>query len=164
MLSLCFLLLLVAMVAHTAAFSHAGLSSSTRMTKQLSRLSSTTDSTNADSDSSLSAEVKYNGLAISGFVSKQSDIAEPFVFSKLFMTTKWDKITAVTDDLPFTRKRLTTPDTVYSGLIDELRYATVSDINEGGTLSEALPGHEAWIAFNVSFSIFMAVSKNYGQL
>jgi|MDTB01.2.fsa_nt_gb hypothetical protein len=146
------------MVAHTAAFSHAGLSSSTRMTKQLSRLSSTTDSTNADSDSSLSAEVKYNGLAISGFVSKQSDIAEPFVFSKLFMTTKWDKITAVTDDLPFTRKRLTTPDTVYSGLIDELRYATVSDINEGGTLSEALPGHEAWIAFNVSSSTLTSMA------
>ena len=47
-------------------------------------------------------------------------------------------------------KRLTTPDTVYSGLIDELKYTAVSDINDGTSLSEALLGHEAWIAFNVS--------------
>ena len=60
-----------------------------------------TSTTNTElSDTSLSAEVKYDGLVITGFVSKRSNIAEPFAFSKLFMTTKWDKITAVTDDIP----------------------------------------------------------------
>lgn len=152
MLTLCAFFVLTTLLTHTAGFSVSGLISSRSRSSFRVLQSSTTSTDSVDSESSLSAEVKYDGLAISGFVSKESDIAEPFVFSKLFATTKWDKITAVTDDLPFTRKRLTTPNTVYSGLIDELEYATVVDVSSGGSLSEALPGHEAWIAFNVSAS------------
>ena len=152
MSALCAFLVFTTLLNHTAGFSVSGLISSRSRSSFRVLQSSTTSTESVDSESSLSAEVKYDGLAISGFVSKESDIAEPFVFSKLFATTKWDKITAVTDDLPFTRKRLTTPDTVYSGLIDELGYATVADVSSGGSLSEALPGHEAWIAFNVSAS------------
>jgi hypothetical protein len=98
-------------------------------------------------DSPLSAEVTYHGLSISGFTSKKTNIAEPFVFLKLFEKEKWDSITAVTDDLPFTRKRLTTPETVYSGLIDALKYHCISDDNN---LEAGIKGNEAWIAFNVS--------------
>ena len=148
-------------MAGIVAFSAVGLSGSIRKAEQAKQMKMQTSTTASETQSSkppLAAEVRYDGLVISGFVSKQSDIAEPFVFSKLFMTTKWDKITAVTDDLPFTRKRLTTPDTVYSGLIDELRYAVVSDINDGASLSEALPGHEAWIAFNVSSSALSSMA------
>lgn len=102
-----------------------------------------------ETDTSLSSEVTYDGVAISGFTSKETDIAEPFVFLKLFMTTKWDSITAVTDDLAYTRKRLTTPQTVYSGLIDALKYKCLSD---EVSMESAIQGNEAWIAFNVSSS------------
>lgn len=103
----------------------------------------------SETETPLSAEVSYDSLAISGFTSKETNIAEPFVFLKLFMTTKWNSITAVTDDLNYTRKRLTTPDTVYSGLIDALKYSCLSDEM---TMESAVKGNEAWIAFNVSSS------------
>lgn len=102
-----------------------------------------------ETEAPLSEEVSYDGLAISGFTSKETNIAEPFVFLKLFMTTKWNSITAVTDDLSYTRKLMTTPQTVYSGLIDAIKYSCLSD---EVSMESAVKGNEAWIAFNVSSS------------
>lgn len=93
----------------------------------------------------LQAIVKYDGIAVSGFMSKANDISEAFVFSKLFATTKWNRITTVTDDIKFARKRLVNPATVYSGLIDVVNFASLDD-----GMDKCVAGNEAWIAFNVS--------------
>ena len=95
--------------------------------------------------SDLQAEAKYDGIAVSGFMSKKNDISESFVFSKLFGTTKWSRITTVTDDVKFARKRLVNPATVYSGLIDVVNFACLDD-----GLDKCVAGNEAWIAFNVT--------------
>jgi hypothetical protein len=51
------------------------------------------------SESDLSAEVKYKSLAVSGFISKENNFAEGFVFSKLHSTGKFKEITTVTDSI-----------------------------------------------------------------
>ena len=63
--------------------------------------------------SSKTEEPVYDSIALTGFVSKGSNFAEPYVFTKLFEKTKWKSITAVSDDIPFSKKRLTTPTNVY---------------------------------------------------
>jgi hypothetical protein len=102
-------------------------------------------------ESDLSEEVSYKSLAVSGFVSKENNFAEPFTLSKLFKTGKWSEITTVVDDLKFARKRIVSPDTVYSGLIDILKFAVVSTgVDKDASLESALSGIEAWLSFNVT--------------
>ena len=103
-------------------------------------------------ESDLSDEVDYKSLVVSGFVSKQNNFAESFTLSKLFKTGKYSEITTVTDDLKFARKRIVSPDTVYSGLIDILKFAVVDPAAEGkdAALEAALLGNEAWLSFNVT--------------
>lgn len=55
-------------------------------------------------------------------------------------------LTAVTDDIPFARKRLVSPKAVYSGLIDAIQFA------DSAELDSLLSTQDAWIAFNVSSS------------
>jgi hypothetical protein len=95
----------------------------------------------------LSGEVRYDGIAVSGFVDRGKNFADPFVFSKLFHTAKWTSITTVTDDVAFARKRLVNPNTVYSGLIDVIKYATVTGPADW---EKALDGSEAWLAYAIT--------------
>ena len=153
MFALVLFLALVASTSHTLAF-HVPRRISSKVSLFPTRviMSAEMDDSDTSQELLLSTEMRYDGVTISGFTSKASNIAEPFVYSKLFMTTKWNVITAVTDDILFTRKRFTTPETVYSGLIDKLQYAN--------NLTEALKKNEAWIAFNVSSSSLSAMAKS----
>jgi hypothetical protein len=89
----------------------------------------------------------YKTVALSGFANKAADYAEPYVFTKLFESRKWTGITTITDDEKFAKKRLVTPKTVYSGLVDLMTYAEVAS-REG--LPDALSGKDAWISYNIS--------------
>ena len=111
-----------------------------------SRSSSVRMSDETDIVSDLSEEIQYNSLVISGFVSKANNFAESFTLSKLFKTGKYSEITTVTDDLKFARKRIVSPDTVYSGLIDILKFAVVDPSSEtkDAALEAVLAGNEAW--------------------
>lgn len=117
-----------------------------------SRSSSVRMSDETDIVSDLSEEIQYNSLVISGFVSKANNFAESFTLSKLFKTGKYSEITTVTDDLKFARKRIVSPDTVYSGLIDILKFAVVDPSSEtkDAALEAVLAGNEAWLSFNVT--------------
>jgi hypothetical protein len=103
----------------------------------------------------------FNKIVLSGFISKASNFCDQDVFNKIFKagftpaggsgsgkmfspasTTSCRMITAVADDIPFARKRLVSPKSVYSGLVDVLQFSD--------NLADALSGQDAWIAFNVS--------------
>ena len=117
-----------------------------------SRFSAKTSSVKMSDISDLSEEVDYKSLVVSGFVSKENNFAESFTLSKLFKTGKYSEITTVTDDLKFARKRIVSPDSVYSGLIDILKFAVVDPSSDGkeAALEAALVGNEAWLSFNVT--------------
>jgi len=85
-------------------------------------------------------------IAISGLVSKENDASDGFILNNLFAKSSWQEITAIVDDIPFAKKRLVTPKTVYSGLIDVLKIAPLSD------LQTQLSGSDTWLSFNVSSS------------
>ena len=93
-------------------------------------------------------EPKYESLAISGFISKKDDFAEPYVFTQLFSTGKWSAITTITDDIKFARKRFVNPTTVYSGMIDVLDFQECDQTEN--SLETVLSNKEAWIAYDVS--------------
>ena len=88
-------------------------------------------------------------MAISGFISKATEFAEPYVFSKLYDTGKWNAITSITDDLKFARKRFVNPSTVYSGLLDVLKFVEVG-AGDSGALEAALANQEVWVAYGVT--------------
>jgi hypothetical protein len=46
-------------------------------------------------------------------VNKAKGITENFVFDKLYDKMKFNSITTLTDDIPFAKKRLVTPTSVY---------------------------------------------------
>jgi len=108
--------------------------------------------TKAEQGAAGTTEVKFDGIAVSGFVDRSKNFADPFVFSKLFHSGKWTSITTVTDDVSFAKKRLVNPNTVYSGLIDVIKYASVSSAQQADEWSRALEGNEAWLAFGVTSS------------
>ena len=58
-------------------------------------------------------DVFYDSIALTGFISKFSNFAEPYAFTRLFEKNKWKSITAVSDDENFAKKRLTNPKNVY---------------------------------------------------
>ena len=93
-------------------------------------------------------EPTYGSLAISGFISKSKDFAEPYVFSQLFSTGKYSAITTITDDIKFARKRFVNPTTVYSGMIDVLDFQECDQTEN--SLETVLANKEAWIAYDVS--------------
>jgi len=95
-------------------------------------------------------EIKYDSVVLSGFSSKELDIAEPYVFMNLHEKDKFKSITAVTDDMKYARKRMITRDTVYSGLADLLEFALVSNVDAYNELKSTLNGKDAWISFNIT--------------
>jgi len=103
---------------------------------------------NADEGtSSFSQEqVAYKSVLVSGFVSKASNIAQPFVLSKLFEKGTFESIVTTTDDTKFARKRLVDPSSVYSGLIDMLEYA---EVNDKSSLQTSISGKEVWLAYGL---------------
>jgi hypothetical protein len=94
-------------------------------------------------------EPNFDSVIVSGFVSKENNVAEPFVFTKLYESGKWSEITTVTDDLKFARKRFVNPTTVYSGLIDFMQFAEVNS-NPESSMETALRGKDAWVSFNIT--------------
>lgn len=93
-------------------------------------------------------EVYYNTIAVSGFVSKEADVAEAFIFDKLHDKAKFQVITSITDNLLFARKRLVTPRAVYSGLSDIMAYEVVAS-GAFADLSKVVASHEAWLCGNI---------------
>lgn len=108
----------------------------------------------AVSDHEGDEEVRYNSIAVSGFISKENNFAEPFVLSKLFKTGKWSDMTTTTDDVKFARKRLMSPDIVNSGLTNVLKFAEVN--KSDSSLEGALAGKEVWLCFNVTTTELLA--------
>lgn len=93
-------------------------------------------------------ELYYTNIAVSGFVSKEANVAEAFIFDKLHDKAKFNVITSITDDVQFARKRLVTPRAVYSGLNDILAHEVVA----GGSLADlakVVGAHEAWLCGNI---------------
>lgn len=96
---------------------------------------------------SAQAEVYYDSIAVSNCVNKAKGITENFVFDKLYDKMKFNSITTLTDDIPFAKKRLVTPTSVYSGLIDILGY---EQVNDAATLDTALKGKDAWLCIDIA--------------
>lgn len=94
-------------------------------------------------------QISYNSIALSGFISKLGNVATPFPFLRIHENGKYEKITAISDDIRFAKKRLANPDTIYSGLFDVLEHAVVADGDDAG-LEAALKGNEAWLCFNIT--------------
>jgi hypothetical protein len=95
------------------------------------------------------AAVEFKQVAISGFVSKEKGFAEQQIFLDIFGKGYCSGVKAITDDLQFARKRLVSPKTVYSGLIDVLEYAVVEPGNME-SLEASIKGQDAWIAYDVT--------------
>ena len=93
-------------------------------------------------------EITFNSVVVSGFISKENDFAEAFVFSKLHKTGRWKDITAITDNIKYARKRMMSPGLVYSGLTDILKFAEID--KSDGSLQMTLDGKDAWLNFNVT--------------
>jgi hypothetical protein len=102
----------------------------------------------ANSDHEGDEELSYNSIAVSGFISKENNFAEPFVLSKLFKTGKWSDMTTTTDDIKFARKRLMSPGIVNSGLTNVLKFAEVD--KSDSSLETALTGKDVWLCFNLT--------------
>lgn len=97
-------------------------------------------------------EIKYESVVLSGFSSKENDVAETSVFMNLFEKDKFKAITAITDDIKYARKRMITRDTVYSGLADQLDFALVSKDETLTDLKTILTGKDAWVCYNITSS------------
>lgn len=105
----------------------------------------------------------FSKLVVSGFISKEANFAEPFVFSKLYEsdTTRWTSITALADDIGFAKKRMVNPTNVYNGLVDILGY---SEFRAESDLDVSLATHDAWLGFNVSIAqlpVYAALAAKY---
>eukprot|EP01032_Pedospumella_encystans_P025951 gene25951-29315_t len=99
-------------------------------------------------------EVGYKGITVAGFVSLAEEYADPFVFCNL-NDKAFGTITAVVDDVPYARKRLVNPKTIYSGLFNALNFAEIPDIAKDKTtwpIQAALTGSEVLLASNVQLS------------
>jgi hypothetical protein len=109
-------------------------------------------------------------ILLSGFVSKASNFVDSDVFTKVFKagftpnsgsgsgkmfvpasTTSCRQLTAITDDIPFAKKRLVSPKSVYSGLVDVLNFSD--------NLESSLAEQDAWVAFNVATSDLLDLSR-----
>eukprot|EP01038_Epipyxis_sp_PR26KG_P005467 gene5467-7570_t len=96
-------------------------------------------------------------IALSGFVSKQENSVESFALNKLFEKLYVKEITVLTDDLQFAKKRLVNPKTVYSGLIDVLKYSVVD--SELSNFEAGLADCDSLISLNVSSSNLLLQAK-----
>jgi len=94
---------------------------------------------------------EFKKVAISGFASSSNNFADNFVPLSLFAKDFTESIKVLTDNVKFARKRLVSPATVYSGLADVILFEEF-DTNED-SISNALQGTDAWIAFNVTSSL-----------
>lgn len=115
-------------------------------------------------------ETVFDKILLSGFVSKENGFSEADIFDKIFSGgakapegTGSGKmfipgedstriLTAFTDDIAFAKKRLVSPKSVYSGLIDHLKFSD-------GSIEEALTEQEAWIAFNMTSADVMTSAE-----
>lgn len=112
-------------------------------------------------------EIIMENILLSGFVSKEYGFSDTDIFDKVFSggakapegtgsgkmfipgEDSTRQLTAHSDDIPFAKKRLVSPKSVYSGLIDSLKFSS-------GPVDEALNGQDAWVAFNVTTSEVMS--------
>ena len=147
-----------------------------RLSSQVVATRASSTDTPAVTEEETIPETIFNKILLSGFVSKENGYSEADIFDKVFSGgakppegTGSGKmfipgedssrvLTAFTDDIPFAKKRLVSPKSVYSGLIDHLQFST-------GSIEEALNEQEAWIAFNMTSAEVMtqaelAVKKN----
>ena len=102
-------------------------------------------------------EITFNSVVVSGFISKENDFAEAFVFSKLHKTGRWKDITAITDNIKYARKRMMSPGLVYSGLTDILKFAEID--KSDNSLEMTLDGKDAWLNFNVTAADVPALAE-----
>jgi hypothetical protein len=56
---------------------------------------------------------EFQQVALSGFISKSNNFAEPKMFLNIFEKGYAKGVKAITDDITFARKRLVSPKTVY---------------------------------------------------
>ena len=108
-------------------------------------------------DHDVDDEVRYSSIVVSGFLSKENDFAETSVFSKLFKAKKWAQVTSVTDNIKFARKRLMSPQLVYSGLSDVLSFAEVDKSDE--SMETAIQGKDVWLSYNVTSAELLVYAK-----
>eukprot|EP01039_Chlorochromonas_danica_P007715 gene7715-8526_t len=94
-------------------------------------------------------DLQFESVVVSGTVSSEKNEADSNILSILFEKKVAKELKVVVDDLKFARKRLVTPKTVYSGLIDILRF-TEGDLAHESSLKNSLSGASAWLAFNIS--------------
>lgn len=121
-------------------------------------------------DSAVQQQPILSKILLSGFISKSSNFVDSEVFTKVFKagftpnygsgsgkmfvpasTTSCRQLTAITDDIAFAKKRLVSPKSVYSGLVDVLNFSD--------NLESSLTGQDAWIAFNVVTSDLLGLSR-----
>lgn len=115
-------------------------------------VAATADAALVDKEVGLNLE-DLSTVVLSGFSSKQNNFADSFVASKLFEKNTWKDIVIATDDIAFAKKRMVTPNAVYSGLIDAIQYTCLNEaqLDEDPNLETSLKGKDAWICFDVPF-------------
>lgn len=91
----------------------------------------------------------FKTVAISGFVSQEKGFSDQQIILDIFKKGYATRLKAITDDLKFARKRLVSPKTVYSGLIDVLEYDVV-ELGKIETLEASIAGSDAWIAYGIT--------------
>ena len=91
------------------------------------------------------ASEQYKSVALSGFASKDKRFVNPTIFLNIFGKGFAETIICITDDIPFAKKRLVNPKTVYTGLIDVLNYRGMNSKVDADVLKEV----DAWIAYDI---------------
>lgn len=94
-------------------------------------------------------------IAVTGIVSKEKNMAVPFVLDNLYNKNTVNGVRVITDNTPFARKRLVNPKSVYSGLFDVLEFTEADSIP---SLETAIEGCDSWLACNVPSSDLKAMA------
>ena len=88
-------------------------------------------------------EFQFENIALSGFADKKRNFAEPNIFNSIFKKGFVKSLKVLTDDIKFAKKRLVTPKTVYSGVVDILQY------DDEVFSPRSIEGIDALVSFNV---------------
>jgi hypothetical protein len=88
-------------------------------------------------------------IAIVGAISETSNTAEESLFRQVFEKKLASSIRCISDNNRFARRRLVNPKTVYSGLMDTMRFEEVLTLNIP-SVEAAIEGCDGFLAFNVS--------------
>eukprot|EP01031_Cornospumella_fuschlensis_P026053 gene26053-31456_t len=103
----------------------------------------------AYTDESFGAGQRYGEIGVTGLMRESAAFADIQVLSILHKRKLAEKLRLVTDSAAFAKKRVVTPATVYSGLLDAVKIAE-SDLDDPQALQASLRGVDGWLAFNVS--------------